>query len=271
MMKPLEYAREELRDAFRDATPFPHLSLDPFLPEPDAINLARSFPTFEKAREVGKQFTAVNEVRKIQVTDSNAFPSPIADLNNFLASPEFLKELEFITGIPNLLADPTLAGGGIHMTGSRGRLDVHVDFNYLEESQLYRRLNLLLYLNPVWQRNWGGAVELWDENVSKRHHAFAPKLNRCVLFETSERSYHGVEEVQCPEGVTRNSFAVYYYTKEPPPDYAGYNHSTRFRARPDEPLKKYVLMPAEKAKAAVKRGREKASRAKAKVKKILGR
>lgn len=271
MIKPIEYEREALRDAFRDATPFPHVSMDPFLPEATADELAGAFPSFEQASEVGKQFTAVNEMRKIQITDPSAFSGPIAELNDFLASPEYLKELEFITGIPNLLADPSLAGGGIHMTGSRGRLDVHVDFNYLEEANLYRRLNLLLYLNPVWERSWGGAVELWDEKVSTRHHSFEPKLNRCVLFETSQRSYHGVEEVRCPPEMTRNSFAVYYYTKEPPPDYPGYNHTTRFRARPDEPLKKYVLMPAEKAKLAVQKGREKAERAKNKVKKLLGR
>ena len=39
-------------------------------------------------------------------------------------------------GIPNLLADDQLVGGGIHETGPRGHLDVHVDFNYIAERDL---------------------------------------------------------------------------------------------------------------------------------------
>lgn len=260
---------DELREEFMSARPFPHVMIEPFLSPEDAERIASAYPSFEDAEKIGHQFSAVNELRKIQVTDSAQFPEPIAELNTLLASDEFLKVIEHITGIDRLLADPSLAGGGMHMTGSRGRLDVHVDFNYLESDDVYRRLNLLLYLNPVWEREWGGAVELWDEKVKTKHHAFAPKLNRCVIFETSERSYHGVEEVVCPEGQTRNSFAVYYYTKEPPAGYDGVNHSTIFRARPDEHLKRYVLMPAERVKQKARETQNLARRATKKIKKLI--
>ena len=43
----------------------------------------------------------------------------------------------------------------MHITGPGGRLDVHVDFNFMEERQLHRRLNLLLYLNPTWNEIMG--------------------------------------------------------------------------------------------------------------------
>ncbi|MEO0322106.1 MAG: 2OG-Fe(II) oxygenase [Myxococcota bacterium] len=270
MLKP--YDRDALRTQYQNAEPFPHIAIESFLEDEAARRVAAAYPTFDDARGDGREFRAVNEFKKVQICDTEKFPEPVLQLHEILASPAFLKDIEYITGIEGLLADPTLAGGGMHITGPRGRLDVHVDFNFLEELKLFRRLNILLYLNEEWPRSWGGAVELWDEKVERCYHRFQPTLNRCVLFETSERSYHGVEEVTCPPGTARRSFAAYYYTKEPPASYAGYDHTTIFRARPDEPLKRYVLMPAEKAMGAVKAGRQRARGGVAKVaKRLFGR
>jgi hypothetical protein len=153
--------------------------------------------------------------------------------------------MEYITGIPGLLADDQFEGGGMHVTGAGGRLDVHIDFNYQETRQLHRRLNILLYLNEGWQPGWGGEIELWDKDVMKLLKSISPVLNRCLVFETTEISYHGVRPITAPASVCRRSFAGYYYTKEPPAHWTGKNHSTIFRARPDERLRGMVLMPAE--------------------------
>lgn len=219
--------------------------IDGFLDEDFANEVAAAYPTFEEADRLGQQFKAVNEMRKIQITDSAKFPDPVGRLNEALASEGFRSQLAQISAIDDLLYDDGLAGGGMHMTAAQGRLDVHVDFNFLEQKGLYRRLNLLVYLNREWQPSWGGGVEIWDREVQKRYAVFEPKHNRAVFFETSELSFHGVQECTCPSGVTRNSFAVYYYTEQAPAGYAGVAHSTIFKARPDERLKKYVLMPAE--------------------------
>ena len=90
-------------------------------------------------------------------------------------------------------------------------------------------------------------IELWDREVKVSHHSFAPIFNRCIVFETSEISFHGVTPVTCPDTVSRKSFAAYYYTKEAPAHWTGESHSTIFRARPGERLKGAILMPAEKA------------------------
>lgn len=45
-------------------------------------------------------------------------------LNELLAAPRFIEDIEYITGIENLLYDAQLEGGGMHVTGPRGRLDV---------------------------------------------------------------------------------------------------------------------------------------------------
>jgi hypothetical protein len=101
----------------------------------------------------------------------------------------------------------------------------------------------LVFLNPVWQDSWGGRLELWDTGVTRLEHAFEPIHNRCVLFETSDISWHGVTAVQCPPGVARKSFAAYYYTKQAPEGWDGAKHSTIFKPRPHEHMKRHVLMP----------------------------
>jgi hypothetical protein len=248
------YDRDQLRHEFQSAQPFPHIKMDNFLQPEVAQEIAAAYPTFDNALSMGFQFNALNEQRKVQVTQAGKFPGPVARLNEALSSPAFLKDLEYITGIPDLLADARLAGGGMHLTGPGGRLDVHVDFNFDENIKLHRRLNILVYLNPVWEPTWGGEIELWDKDVKHRGVSLLPVLNRCLIFRTDETSYHGVRPITGPAHVERKSFAAYYYTKEPPPGWSGQIHSTVFKARPDEKLRGYVLMPVQRIREEVRQG-----------------
>lgn len=254
MIKPLN--REVLRGRFQSAQPFPFVVMDDFL-EPEAVaEIAAAYPTFEEAQRRGFTFNFVNEQKKVQITDAGAFPESVRRLNEAISAPSFLADVEYITGIPRILSDEKLVGGGMHLTGAGGRLDVHVDFNVLEGRELFRRLNILLYLNPVWDEAWGGQIELWDAKVKNRHHSFLPSLNRCLIFETSERSYHGVAPVTAPPHVTRRSFAAYYYTRDAAPGWQGRSHSTIFRARPNEKFRGLVQMPLEKLRRGLSAGVE---------------
>jgi Rps23 Pro-64 3,4-dihydroxylase Tpa1-like proline 4-hydroxylase len=245
LIRPID--RDTLRERVRQAKPFPFFSIDNFLDEAFAEQILNAFPSFEEAAQIGRMFSAVNEKKKIQITDTTRFARPIAELNRALAEPDFCQILGTVFDIPKLLPDEELVGGGMHQTGARGHLDVHVDFNYIEQRQLHRRLNILIYFNKGWKPEWGGNIELWDKDVKVCHHSFSPIFNRCVVFATNEISYHGVTAVCCPDDQTRKSFAAYYYTREAPPHWDGTVHSTSFRARPDEVLKGSILMPLERA------------------------
>src|SRR5262249_43053862 len=152
ILRPIDRAR--LRHEFTTARPFPFVKIEPFLDPVVAEDVAASYPTFESARAQGRLFSTVNERMKVQITDAKVFPDPVRPLNEALASPAFLADLSAITGIPDLTADEQLEGGGMHLTAAGGRLDVHVDFNYIEALGLHRRINLLLFLNPVWEERW---------------------------------------------------------------------------------------------------------------------
>jgi len=236
------------RDALRaqlSAPPFPHFCIDNFLNADFAEEVYRAFPDYERAKGLGFEFNALNEKYKVQITDASRFPPAIAKLNELLSSREYIDMWSELTGIPNLLADPQLSGGGIHETNSGGRLDVHVDFNYLEERQWHRRLNILIYFNKDWKEEYGGYLDIWDKDVKNCYGSFAPVFNRACGFCTSEISFHGVTPLRCPPNVARKSFATYYYAKEAPPNWDGRKHSTIFKPRPDEWLRGHVLMPVE--------------------------
>src|SRR6185295_14870814 len=73
------------------------------------------------------------------------------------------------TVIPGLVADPLLIGGGLHRMAGDGKLGMHVDFSELMIGghRYYRRLNLLLFLNPIWETLYGGALELSDHDFHR--------------------------------------------------------------------------------------------------------
>lgn len=230
-----------LRERARAAAPFPHILIDDFLEADFAREVSHNWPSYTEAARIGKEFRSINERHKVQVTDSAQFPPVLQDLNVALASPEFVETVSTVFDIPHLLPDSELVGGGLHQTGPRGRLDVHVDFNYIEARRLHRRLNILIYFNEEWLPEWGGQLELWNRDISKCVHSFDPIFNRCIIFETSDISYHGVTEVMCPEDAVRRSFAGYYYTEAPPAHWTGESHTTIFKARPEESVKNQLM------------------------------
>lgn len=253
--------RDALREHIRASEPVKNCMFENFLDTDFANEVVACLPTFEEAQGLGK-LTAdfINEKNKYQICDSSVFKPALLKLHEMLQSKYFTDLLSYVFEIPNLLADPQLAGGGIHQTGPRGHLDVHLDFNYIKERKLFRRLNILLYLNKDWDESWGGNIELWDDKVKNCIHSFPPTFNRCVIFETNDVSYHGVTAVQCPEDHSRKSFAGYYYTVEEPNWWEGKAHSTRFKARPDEKLKGKVLMPLTRCTSLAKRAVRKLKR-----------
>ena len=234
---------DALKEEVSISKPFPYFYIDNFLENQFAEDVYNSFPDFKQAKAIGKNFNGVNEINKVQVTDESKFSKPIAKLNELMRSQEFLEILSDIMGIPNLVADKKLTGGGIHETSEGGRLDVHVDFNFNKDLQMFRRVNILIYFNKDWKREYGGILDLWDKDVKKCHAEILPAFNRMACFATSEISYHGVTPLKCPEGVTRKSFAGYYYTKDAPKDWDGTYHSTVFKSRPNEWLRGSFAIP----------------------------
>lgn len=130
-------------------------------------------------------------------------------------------DLSEVFGIPNLMLETV--GGGMHLIPPGGKLDVHADFNRSPDTGMYRRLNLMCYLNRNWEDE-GGWLELWppDEGEPVR---YEPRFNRTVVFECSDQSWH---DHQVPAKRWRLSVAGYYFSPDPPEGYSE-DHSTIWR------------------------------------------
>ena len=150
----------------------------------------------------------------------------------------FLDFVSRLAGIPDLILDPKMYGGGTHDNQHGQELDPHVDFNYDEGRQLHRRLNLIVYMNKEWRSEWGGALEIHSnprDPDTNRIRAYDPLFNRCVMFETNEYSWHGFPKIDLPEDkrhLSRKSISIYLYTKDRPADEIAPMHGTFYVQRP---------------------------------------
>lgn len=232
----------ELRQNYSFNPLFPHLVLEQALDPEIAESAAREFPNHTEVR--WQSYTHYNE-KKLALNDFFQFPNALKNIVEELNSPEFVSLLGQITGMPNLLSDPDLAGGGLHMTNPGGFLNLHRDFTAHPRMKTWqRRLNLILYLNPEWDRKWGGEIEFWDSSVKECVLKVSPRLNTLVLFDIFSGHYHGYPSpIMCPPGKSRKSIALYYYVNE------AKNHvierSTQYHAMPSDPLLKHRLIRAE--------------------------
>ena len=200
------------RAAFAAAEPFPHCVLDGFLRPEAAAAIEREF---DETREGWTYLHHVNEKKRILGAVDRMGPvtrTAVAELT----SVAFLDGLRTLTGIAELQPDPELDGGGLADMAPGGFLNVHRDFlAHTTRTHWSRQVNLLLFLNSEWPPAYGGDLELWDADVTRCVRAIEPVLNRCVIFATSERSFHGVPRgVHCPAGRARRSLALYYFRDE---------------------------------------------------------
>jgi len=228
-----------LSKRYQDNAPYPHILLAEFLKEDVALAAAQAFPAART--EAWTQYKHRNE-NKLGMAKRSLFPPVLGEVADELNSAEFVKWLSQLTGIPDLIPDDLLEGGGLHQSTRGGFLNVHTDFSHHHYHKHWRRrVNLILYLNPGWNECWGGAIELWDENMQHCAAKHVPLLNHALIFNTDSRSYHGFPEpLQCPEGESRKSLALYYYTLDQTDTTAG--KSTNYRARPQDSFAKAMLI-----------------------------
>jgi len=232
-MAKLDWISRELSEDYRSAAPFPHLCIDDFLDEDVYREASKVFPG--ASERIWYKFHSAAENLKLQSQDFYAIPRALRLLIMELNGPAFIRFLETLSGIEGLVPDPHLHGGGLHMTLPGGHLGLHIDYNYHEEWKLDRRLNVLLYLNDEWEDSWAGHLQLWDDEVQRCVRKIAPLGNRLVIFNTNECSWHGhPDPLACPQGITRRSIALYYYTNGRPDQESSDAHTTRFQARPGE-------------------------------------
>jgi len=225
-----EYARQ-----FAVGMPFRYVVIEDFFEPGFCAEIVRQFPSFDEKGAINENGEIGGKSTQERV---RSLGSAFCRLDDVVQSPVFLDLIGHITGIRDLQYDPYYFGGGTHENRQGQDLDPHVDFNYHPVTRQHRRLNLIVYLNEDWRDEWGGSLQLHRDPYLDPSEddiiTLTPLLNRCVIFETNEYSWHGFERIELPAGkehLSRKSFALYFYTDSRPADEAAEEHSTVYVER----------------------------------------
>lgn len=218
----------DLAASYAAGDPFPHAVIDDFLDQRLIDLCLENFPG--QPDPDSQQFDRNQERLKTSFHPDYMEPALRRLFYAFNARP-FIQVVENVTGIKGLIPDPYFLGGGFHEIANGGHLSMHADFNHHKPLGLERRVNVLIYLNRDWKDAYGGQLELWRTDLSERVHSILPAANRCVMFTTTGESMHGnPQPIAHPDGVTRKSIALYYYTATW--DATRASKTTQFRPRP---------------------------------------
>ena len=228
-LRRMEEVAENAHRRYINAKPFPHVVFDDFFHPALLDQVVEEFPKPNAIR--WQSFDNPQEIKLASATESTFGPATRL-LMYHLNSITFLEFLSRVTGIDNLIPDPRFEGGGMHQIVRGGKLGVHADFNKHRQYNLDRRLNMLIYLNKNWREEYGGHLQLWNREMTRCEAKVAPHFNRVMIFGTTDFTFHGhPDPLQCPEGVTRKSLALYYFSNGRPSEEVTGEHSTLFRPR----------------------------------------
>lgn len=212
-----EFDYNKLHDEFQKSQPFRHCVIDNFFNEDVALQLSEEFPDYDDPN-----IWAVygNPIENKKLTPHwGLFPPKTYQIFTMMNTPEFVEKIKRITGIPDLVADYGMHGGGWHIHSRGGKLNMHKDYSIHPKLGMERRINIIIYMTPDWNEEWNGGLELWShdeeknlpkECVTKVYN----KFNRAILFDTTQNSWHGLSKVlNLPKDIFRKSYAIYYLQK----------------------------------------------------------
>ena len=230
----LTESRENLRSQFAERA-HGHTRVawvDGLLDSATAEQIASRLPSLEK-------MVPRRSFRECKYTSNrmNELDPMVGQVCFALQDPDLIAQIELITGIKNLLPDPTLYASGISAMAKGDFLSPHIDNSHDASLSLYRRINLLFYLTPNWTEEKGGHLQLWDPDL-KTKQIYHSSFNRLVVMETNRTSYHSVSSVLAHG--PRYCVSSYLFTKESPEEH-DYYHITSFSAPPNELFKRAVF------------------------------
>jgi len=202
--------RDRLRNALMAASPFPHLVLENLF-NPALLELVAE----EFDAQPGTSWAEVKS-RYESTRRSVLGPTlgPATQLYfDILHSGWFIDWLSSLTGVPYLLPDPKLFGGGLHESRTGATFAVHRDFNRHRHLGLKNEMVFITYLNKGWDPDWGSGLELWDKKHDRCVTTVQPEFGRTILLPHGPISYHGhTKPLQAPDDRPRRSVAAYFYS-----------------------------------------------------------
>ena len=220
----IHVASEALSAAYLNAANYPNIVFDNFLDPTVLMAVSREGKFLTENIETegwrfGKADEHADQILKRGIREIGLMTPVMELVCAYMNSDEFVGVMRRLTGIPDLVADWGFEGGGFHVTYPGGKLEIHHDFNYKDDmgpERMYRKVNVLIYLNEEWEKEWGGSLELWTKELDGPFKTIDLLYNRAVVFNIENAPHGHPAPLTCPLKESRRSLAFYYYSPTPP-------------------------------------------------------
>lgn len=229
----LEECKSSLKNEFAIKGRINTCYVDDLLNKDDAREIYHAFPEKE-------QLLQLKDIREhkyvgIQLDKYNPI---LEEIIYAFQQPKIVDLIAEITGFPTLIADEYLYAAGFSLMEHGCFLNPHLDNSHDKDIKNYRVLNLLYYVTPEWQENYGGNLELWDHGLKRPCRTIHSKFNRLAIMITNRASLHSVSPINYHG---RRCCVSNYYFSPTPATSEKYYHVTSFRGRPEQQLRDIVL------------------------------
>jgi hypothetical protein len=141
-----------------------------------------------------------------------------------------------IMGKEELETDSDLYNGGVTAMLPGDFMCPHLDNSHDYKRLRRREIVILYYFTPFWRDDYGGHLELWNDERAAAPRKFEYRPNRIVMMETTDQSWHSITPIVGP--MPRNSFTSYFYA---PATVRSEPRLTRFGAWPNQPAKELMF------------------------------
>ena len=199
--------------------------IDDLLPEEIALELHKAFPL--KDQMVLKKSIREDKFIAVQM---NLYNPILEEIIYAFQDKKIVELIGQIFQIESPIPDEFLYAGGLSMMGNKQFLNPHLDNSHDKERERWRVLNLLYYVTPNWNEEYGGNLELWPSGLKENPITIHSKFNRLAVMVTHNKSLHSVSPVVF-DGF-RCCISNYYFSKKPVFDSDKF-HITSFRGRPE--------------------------------------
>ena len=210
-----------------------HFFVDDLLPKEITLQIHENFPKLEET--VSKKNIRENKFVAYQMDKFNPI---LEEITYAFQDSKIVKIIAEITGLKYLKADEHLYAGGLSLMNKGSFLNTHLDNSHDKDRNLWRALNLLFYVTPNWELEYGGNLELWENGLDVKQTTITSKFNRLAVMETHQNSWHSVSKVEVDN--IRCCVSNYYFSSQPVRNSDTF-HVTTFRANKNEKAKDFIL------------------------------
>ena len=201
----------ELQSEYSNHPEYGLINIQNFLPNHIVQKCSEELKTLpiEKMKHFTRKGSCMYECNNLSIT-------PYQDqLVHAMHSTEVIRWLEKLTGVKKLIPDPHLVGAGYMKSYKGDTLQIHTDFNWVEEIALNRAVSVIIYFNKGWKKEWGGSLNFYDTKRESIYSSIKPDNGNMLVWTYKNLVYHGYPNpINCPENECRRGIRLFYLTSD---------------------------------------------------------